>query len=56
MSFEDYVQSTLGNCEIYRFGKCTVCGNEEVYYVETETNELVGRACEICNHIQSFDN
>lgn len=54
MYFENLLDVLLGPREILHDMECSVCGYEEVYYINPITREQIGRACKGCNFVQTF--
>jgi ribosomal protein S27E len=55
MYFEVLLDAILGERQIFHVVECPVCENEEVYYEDVESKELIGRACTHCNFVQKFN-
>jgi predicted nucleic-acid-binding Zn-ribbon protein len=55
MYFEYLLDATLGPREIFYVIECSICGFDEIYYKDPETNQFIGRACANCNSLQKFD-
>ncbi|MFC4322592.1 acyltransferase [Litchfieldia salsa] len=55
MYFESLLDAIFGPREILHVMECSVCGFNEVYYIDAETNVQIGRACQGCNFVQRFD-
>ncbi|MBU9723064.1 MULTISPECIES: acyltransferase [Bacillaceae] len=55
MTFRDALDKILGKRKLFHVIECSVCGFNEVYYIDPFTNKQLGKACETCNHIQRFE-
>ncbi|MED3563098.1 acyltransferase [Bacillus sp. MUM 116] len=55
MYFEHLLDAILGERQIFHIIECPVCGLEEIYYENSKTRRLIGRACCNCNFVQKFD-
>ncbi|MCM3356572.1 acyltransferase [Psychrobacillus sp. MER TA 171] len=52
--FHGKLDKELGPRRILHIKECEVCGFDEIYYVDPETNKQIGMACEGCNFIRRF--
>jgi hypothetical protein len=55
MYFNFLLDALFGHREVLHAMECSVCGQDEVYYLDAETKRQIGRACEGCNYVQKFD-
>ena len=55
MYFNSLLDILLGPRVVLHKVECSVCGFDEVYYLDSITLKQIGRACESCNFIQKFD-
>ncbi len=55
MYFENLLDVLLGPREILHDMECSVCGYEEVYYINPISRKQIGRACKGCNFVQTFN-
>lgn len=55
MSFELVLDAILGKRELFHVIDCTICGYEEIYYVEPESKQQIGKACSHCGFVQKFE-
>ena len=55
IDFEAKLDKLLGPRKILHTKECEVCGHDEIFYIDLQTNKQIGMACEGCNYIQSFD-
>ena len=53
--FQANLDKQLGPRRILHIKECEVCGFDEIYYVDPETNKQIGMACEGCNFIRIVD-
>ncbi|MHC0037580.1 acyltransferase [Pseudoneobacillus sp. C159] len=55
MYFNALLDAVFGPCTIFHVIECSICGFDEIYYQDTETNKVIGKACAGCNFVQKFD-
>ncbi|WP_078429865.1 acyltransferase [Alkalihalobacterium alkalinitrilicum] len=55
MSFELLLDAVLGERELFHVIDCTVCGSEEIYYVDPISKQQIGKACSQCGFVQKFE-
>lgn len=55
MYFDFLLDALLGPREILHSLECSVCGQDEIYYINPTTKQQIGRACQGCNYVQKFD-
>ncbi|KAA9013801.1 acyltransferase [Niallia endozanthoxylica] len=55
MNFEFVLDALFGKREILHAMECSICGFDEIYYIDAMTNKQIGRACKECNFVQKFD-
>jgi len=54
MHFEILLDVLFGPRAILHAMECSVCGHDEVYYMNPDTKEQIGRSCSGCNFVQTF--
>ncbi|WP_134704901.1 acyltransferase [Ammoniphilus sp. YIM 78166] len=55
MYFKYLLDALFGPREILYALECTICGDDEVYFLDPKTQKQIGRACQGCNYVQKFD-
>lgn len=55
MYFENLLDIIFGPREILHAMECSVCGDDEIYYIDYVTKKQIGRACKGCNFVQTFE-
>ncbi|QEY22944.1 acyltransferase [Psychrobacillus sp. AK 1817] len=45
----------MGPRKILHIKECEICGYNEYYFIDPETNKQLGMACEGCNYIKRFE-
>ncbi|WP_047150847.1 hypothetical protein [Aneurinibacillus tyrosinisolvens] len=55
MYFQFLLDAIFGPREVLYAMECSICGYDEIYYLDAQTKEQIGRACECCNYVQKFD-
>ncbi|WP_216831510.1 acyltransferase [Alkalihalobacterium elongatum] len=55
MSFDLLLDAVLGERQLFHVIECSVCGHEEIYYIDPETKQQIGRACSQCGFVQKFE-
>ncbi|MCD8510616.1 MAG: acyltransferase [Bacillus sp. (in: Bacteria)] len=54
MTFKLLLTEILGSHKVFHVMECSVCGHDEVYYKDSKTNKVSGRACQNCNYVQKL--
>ncbi|WP_209121600.1 acyltransferase [Alkalihalobacillus sp. BA299] len=54
MSFELLLDAILGDRELFHSIECTICGHEEIYYIDPNSKQQIGKACSKCGFVQKF--
>jgi len=54
-NFDIELDKILGPRNIFHIMECYICGFDEIYFSDSETNQQIGVACEGCNYIKKFD-
>ena len=52
--FEAKLEKLLGPRKILHTKECEICGHDEIYYIDPQTNQQIGMACEGCNYIRRY--
>jgi hypothetical protein len=55
MYFDCLLDALFGTREVLHRLECSICGFDEIYYIDTSTRQQIGRACQGCNYVQKFD-
>ena len=55
MYFESLLDALLGPRESLHEMECSICGFDEIYYIDPLTGKQIGRACQQCNFVQKFE-
>lgn len=55
MYFENLLNALFGEREILHVLECSICGFDEIYYIDTLSRKQIGRACQGCQFVQKFD-
>lgn len=55
MYFDFLLDALFGPREVFHSLECSICGFDEIYYMDPSTRHQIGRACKSCNYIQKFD-
>ncbi|MBY0098846.1 acyltransferase [Mesobacillus maritimus] len=55
MYFENLLDALFGEREILHVLECSICGFDEIYYVDSTTKKQIGRACCGCQFVQKFE-
>ena len=55
MYFDCLLDALFGPREVLHRLECSICGFDEIYYIDTSTRQQIGRACQGCNYVQKFD-
>lgn len=53
--FSTKLDKEIGPRRILHVKECEICGYNEFYFIDPETNKQIGMACEGCNYIKRFD-
>lgn len=55
MNFDYLLNALFGEREVLHALECSVCGFDEIYYLDPSTKKQIGRACQGCQFVQKFE-
>lgn len=55
MYFGYLLDAVFGQREVLHAIECSICGDDEIYYLDAQTKKQIGRACQGCNYVQKFN-
>lgn len=55
MNFDYLLNALFGDREVLHALECSVCGFDEIYYIDPSTKKQIGRACQGCQFVQKFE-